>query len=85
MKTLMISLALCVTVARTGWSTPPNNIKCPIMKDRDVDVAEATKKKLYVDYKGKRYFVCCKTCITLFKKNPEKYANESGMPTPNGK
>jgi YHS domain-containing protein len=30
-------------------------------------------KKLFVDYKGKRIFVCCEGCIADVKKDPEKY------------
>jgi YHS domain-containing protein len=30
-------------------------------------------KKLYVDYKGKRIYVCCPGCIDSVKANPEKY------------
>jgi YHS domain-containing protein len=55
------------------------------MKDRLIDKADALKKKLYVDYKGKRYFVCCKTCVTLFRRSPGKYANGSGDPVADGR
>jgi len=39
---------------------------CPVTGD-PID------KKLYVDYKGKRIYVCCASCIAKVKKNPEKY------------
>jgi YHS domain-containing protein len=39
---------------------------CPVSGD-PID------KKLYVDYKGKRIYVCCSSCIATLKKNPEKY------------
>jgi YHS domain-containing protein len=39
---------------------------CPVMGD-PID------KNLYVDYKGKRIYVCCTDCIAPLKKNPEKY------------
>jgi YHS domain-containing protein len=39
---------------------------CPVSGD-PID------KKLYVDYKGKRIYVCCSSCIAPLKKNPEKY------------
>jgi YHS domain-containing protein len=32
-----------------------------------------TDKKYYLDYKGKRIYVCCADCLTALKKNPEKY------------
>jgi hypothetical protein len=40
--------------------------KCPVMGGK-------ISKKLYFDYKEKRIFVCCKGCIALLKKNPDKY------------
>jgi YHS domain-containing protein len=39
---------------------------CPVSGD-PID------KKLYVDYKGKRIYVCCTNCVAPLKKNPEKY------------
>jgi YHS domain-containing protein len=39
---------------------------CPVTGD-------PINKKLYVDYKGKRIYVCCNDCIAPLKKNPEKY------------
>lgn len=39
---------------------------CPVMGG-DID------KSLYVDYKGKRIYVCCEGCLAKLKKNPEKY------------
>jgi YHS domain-containing protein len=30
-------------------------------------------KNMYVDYKGKRIYVCCEACIADVKKDPEKY------------
>jgi len=39
---------------------------CPVM-------GGAIDKNQYVDYKGKRIYVCCPDCIDKVKKNPEKY------------
>lgn len=39
---------------------------CPV-QGGDVD------KKLFVDYKGKRIYVCCEGCIAEVKKDPETY------------
>lgn len=39
---------------------------CPVM-------GNAIDTTLYVDYQGKRIFVCCGGCIAEVKKNPEKY------------
>jgi YHS domain-containing protein len=39
---------------------------CPVMGD-------PVNKTLYVDYEGKRIYVCCPSCIDSVKKKPEKY------------
>jgi YHS domain-containing protein len=39
---------------------------CPVMGGE-------INKSLFVDYKGKRIFVCCEGCLEKLKKNPEKY------------
>lgn len=39
---------------------------CPVM-------GNPIDKTLYVDYKGKRIYVCCAGCIDEVKKDPEKY------------
>jgi YHS domain-containing protein len=39
---------------------------CPVM-------GEAINKKEYVDYNGKRIYVCCPMCIEKVKKDPETY------------
>jgi YHS domain-containing protein len=40
--------------------------KCPVLGG-NID------KNIYADYKGHRYYFCCKGCDAEFKKNPEKY------------
>ncbi len=40
---------------------------CPVTNEK------LKNMKYYVDVKGKRIFVCCKNCISVVKKNPEKY------------
>jgi YHS domain-containing protein len=39
---------------------------CPVQGD-------AIDKSLFVDYQGKRIYVCCSGCIDVLKKDPEKY------------
>src|SRR5271157_2480793 len=56
---------------------------CPVTGD-PID------KKLYVDYKGKRIYVCCSMCIDSVKKDPEKYIKKlesmgQGVETISGK
>jgi hypothetical protein len=42
---------------------------CPVLGD-PID------KKLYVDYKDKRIYVCCAGCIDSVKANPQKYIDK---------
>lgn len=42
---------------------------CPVMGGE-------VNKNLYVDYDGKRIYVCCKGCIETVKKDPAKYIRE---------
>lgn len=46
----------------------PANTLCPIMK------GERVKEKYFVDWNGKRVYLCCRSCVRKFKKHPEKYA-----------
>jgi YHS domain-containing protein len=61
---------------------PKTTIHCAVMTDDPVKIADATKNKMYADYKGRRYFFCCAGCPDAFKKNPAKYAKNESIPTP---
>jgi YHS domain-containing protein len=50
----------------TAKKTLASQTTCPVM-------GGAVNKKLFVDYKGKRIYVCCPGCIDELKSNPEKY------------
>jgi YHS domain-containing protein len=39
---------------------------CPVLSQK-ID------KKIFVDYKGKRIYFCCKACVDKFNKEPDKY------------
>ena len=43
---------------------------CPVM------AGETISKKLYVDYDGKRIYVCCKGCLAAVRKDPAKYVKQ---------
>jgi YHS domain-containing protein len=60
----------------------PKTIKCPVMPADEVNIADATKKKMYADYKGRRYFFCCAGCPGAFKADPAKYAKAPSIKTP---
>ena len=58
------------TASSTKAATHAKQLKpqttCPVL-------GEPIDKNLYVDYNGKRIYVCCADCIEKVKKNPEKY------------
>lgn len=83
-KILILALAATTCAAFAGPAKPatPTKIACAVMKGHQVTIAEATKKKLYADYKGRRYFFCCGGCPADFKANPEKFKDAPSIPTP---
>ncbi|MBL59370.1 MAG: hypothetical protein CMO75_06840 [Verrucomicrobiales bacterium] len=40
---------------------------CPLMIEDEIDSEE------YVEYKGKKIFMCCGSCVKKFKKDPDYY------------
>ncbi len=79
---LIAALSVVATGAALAQSPvkPPKSIKCAVMPEDSVDVAKATKDKMYADYKGRRYYFCCAGCPDAFKKNPTKYAKGPSVP-----
>jgi hypothetical protein len=43
---------------------------CPVMEGNKVD------KSLYVDFEGKRIYVCCKGCLAEVTKEPAKFVKK---------
>lgn len=88
MKKIALTLAvsiLSVSVFAQGAAPapkPPKEIECAVMKGNKVNIADATKKKMYQDYKGNRYFFCCGGCPAAFKANPAKYKNAPHVKSP---
>ena len=74
MKTLLVLTALVVSAASFAG---PSKISCAVMTGNKVDIAAATKAHHFADYKGNRYFFCCGSCPTMFKKDPAKYAKSA--------
>lgn len=62
----------------------PKDIKCAVMASNKVNIKAATKKKMFADYKGRRYFFCCDGCPQAFKKDPAKFAKAPSIKTPKG-
>ena len=66
--------------ARGAVMGNPHAGYCPVMGDK-VDLAKArSDPKLYSDYKGKRYYFCCKDCKPDFDKEPKKYIASPAKP-----
>jgi len=62
------------TTAPAGATTAVNTVKvqttCPVMKGSPIN------KNKYVDFEGKRIYVCCGGCVATVKKDPAKYVKE---------
>ncbi|MEZ0326382.1 MAG: YHS domain-containing protein [Fimbriimonas sp.] len=72
-----------IGVAQTKKPAKPQTmITCAVMPKDPVTIADATKNKMYSDYKGRRYYFCCAGCPEAFKKNPAKYAKNASLPVP---
>ncbi len=85
---LLVSLSLLAGIALAQSKPAPKpqtTIKCAVMPDMKVDIAKATKAKMFSDYKGRRYFFCCPGCPGPFKKDSGKYAKNQSIPTPKKK
>ncbi len=83
MKTILALVACAITAsALAAPDKTPKTIACSVMSSNKVNVATATKKHMYADYKGNRYFFCCGGCPSEFKANPAKYAKAAHIKTP---
>lgn len=90
MKKLTLALTLVAATVSTVFAGPTKvdfktTIHCAVMKNEVVKIADATKKHMYADYKGRRYFFCCNGCPQSFKKDPKKYAKNDSIPIPKAK
>ncbi len=72
MKKIMIAI-LCIGALFAGLSLSAAKTEdgvqttCPVMDGRPIN------KSLYVDYEGKRIYVCCAACIEKVKADPKYY------------
>lgn len=53
-------------------------VLCPVMNVA-VDKKSARSKRMIREFKSKKYYLCCKTCVVLFDKNPSVYTNTEGI------
>lgn len=88
-KTPLFAIALVslVAIAPAAFAQKkPAKVKttihCAVMSKDVVNIKDATKNKMYADYKGRRYFFCCAGCPETFKKDPAKFAKAESIKTP---
>ena len=67
---LVVAGTIFVLTISSGlsWGAIEKGQTCPVMPGRPV------KEKFFVDYNGKRVYLCCAPCVKAFKKHPEKYS-----------
>ena len=92
MNKVLFSSLVVLSIAGAAFAGPPKKvakakltIACPVMTDHMVNIKEATAAKKYVDYKGRRYFMCCGGCGPAFTANPAKYAKAASIAVPGKK
>lgn len=83
MKKLALFAGAVAILAPAAFAGPEQKeIKCAVMTDHMVNIKDATGKKMFADYKGRRYFFCCAACPRTFKANSAKFAKNESIPTP---
>ena len=82
MNKVILTLATAALMVTAFAQKAPKEIACAVMGSHKVNIAKATKAKMFADYKGKRYFFCCGGCPAEFKKDPTKFAKAPSIPTP---
>ncbi len=85
MNKIILTLATAALMVSAFAQKAPKEIACAIMGSHKVNIAKATKAKMFADYKGKRYFFCCEGCPATFKADPAKFAKAPSIPTPKAK
>ncbi|MEN6336168.1 MAG: YHS domain-containing protein [Phycisphaerales bacterium] len=64
------------TAAQTSAEQPQATVvateqkTCPVMEGNPID------KNIFVEYKGKKVYFCCKACPAKFLADPEKYISK---------
>lgn len=80
----ILAFSLLGVAIAQGPAKTKAEISCAVMTGSKVNIKTATAKKMFADYKGRRYFFCCDGCPQAFKKNPAKYAKAPSIKTPKG-
>jgi YHS domain-containing protein len=87
-KKLIVLAGAALVIAPAALALPdkktaaPTELNCPVMTASKVNIKDATSKKMFADYKGRRYFFCCAGCPPAFKADPAKYAKAASIATP---
>ena len=55
-----------------SFAQSEKNAFCPVMPGTRIS------KKFFAEYQGKKIYLCCKSCVKAFKRNPEKYLHRPG-------
>lgn len=65
-----IGLLPAASAAVDPAEAPPvlTNTICPVMEDEPVD------PEIFVEYEGRRVYLCCDRCLRRFEANPDRYA-----------
>ncbi len=69
-------------IRRTGHHLEARNLlapagdatTCPVMPGTPVDKTAAEAAGLFRDYRGRRYWFCCRGCVPRFDRDPDTYA-----------
>jgi len=76
MKKSVIAVSIMSALLFAGWAgaadsatSPQKQTVCPVM-------GNPVNKSLFVDYEGKRIYVCCKGCLPKVKEYPAKYIQQ---------
>ena len=82
LSALVLVAGVAAAQTKPKASKTPKTLVCAVMPTNKVDIAKATKSKMFADYKGSRYFFCCGGCPEEFAKTPAKFAKAPHIPTP---
>ena len=71
----MVSLAVARVLAEGTNAVPAvvavkQQTSCPVMTSNPIN------KKIFVDYEGKRIYLCCPGCLAAVKADPAKYVKQ---------
>ena len=63
----LLCLLFLLALVSLGCEKPDPQARCPVMHNRKIE------KKFFVDYQGKRIYLCCDACVKICRRDPQKY------------